>query len=82
MRRGEVYIWSKRRPDGSISRILCSIANRTGKNVQITRWAPKVRMYVNAWASPESLSPATEAEKRQFERLANERKEKRNEISA
>lgn len=76
MKRGEICVWNKKRPDGSVSRILCTVANRTAKNIQILKWAPKIRMYVKAWASPESLTPATEREKRQYERLVLERRQR------
>lgn len=81
MKRGDVCVWNRRRPDGSISRILCTIANRTPKNVEIQRWAPRVKRFVKVWASPASLEPATEREKIQYHRLTHEWQQIRQTVS-
>lgn len=74
IRKGQICIWNKRRADGTVSRIMCCVVNRTSKNVEIVRWTKRARMYVNAWATPESLVPATPREIREFEKQAEERR--------
>lgn len=74
MRRGDICIWHKRNADGSVSRILCSVVNRTSKNVEISRW--KSSRYIKVWATPESLQPATEREKEEYWRQIEEREKR------